>query len=266
MVARLLWEQDAAGSSPVTSTKNRGFDRIRKPQSRDTLRPFQTQRMRIKYMKVIIFKIHMCGMSERTISRKIMIDKPFKTITKFLNLSYCSKNNISTIGNLISHIKESDNGLFNLLGEFGIENFNVENIYIKHKGYLIGLQKDKSLSDVFTYFKKNILEFDYIYVTGGASREYHGYHFIVHPKEDCHRFTPHVHVKKDNVALRYYLKTFERFKDDKHLREHDRDEKKIIIPFLKKNKKWLWKEWDMYMNEYTPPVVTESGKQYCKES
>ncbi len=33
MVARLLWEQDAAGSSPVTSTKNSGFDRKNsKPQ------------------------------------------------------------------------------------------------------------------------------------------------------------------------------------------------------------------------------------------
>jgi hypothetical protein len=152
------------------------------------------------------------------------------------------------------------------LGEFGIENFNVENIYIKHKGYLIGLQEDKSLSDVFSYFKKNILEFDYIYVAGGASREYHGYQFIVHPKEDIHRYTPHVHVKKDSVALRYYLETFERFKGDKHLREHDRDEKKIIIPFLEQNKKWLWEEWDMYMNGYTPPIVTESGKQYCKET
>ena len=78
--------------------------------------------------------------------------------------------------------------------------------------------------------------------------------------------TPHVHVKKYNVAPRYYLKTFERFKDDKYLREHERDEKKIIIPFLEKNKKWLWEEWDMYMNGYTPPIVTESGKQYCKET
>ena len=33
MVARLLWEQDAAGSSPVTSTKISGFDRKNsKPQ------------------------------------------------------------------------------------------------------------------------------------------------------------------------------------------------------------------------------------------
>ncbi len=217
-------------------------------------------------MKVIIFKIHICGMSERDMSRKIMIDKPYKTITKFINMSYCLRNNIFTMGDLISHIKRSTNSLFDLLGDFGIENFNVENIYIKYNGYLIGLQENKYLSDIFSYFKRTILEFDYIYVAGGASREHHGYKFIVHPKEDIHRYTPHVHVQKYNIAPRYYLKTFERFKDDEYLREHERDEKKIIIPFLEKNKKWLWKEWDMYMNGYTPPIVTESGKQYCKET
>jgi hypothetical protein len=38
-------------------------------------------------MKVIVFKIHICGMSDKTISRKILIDKPFKTITTVLRLT-----------------------------------------------------------------------------------------------------------------------------------------------------------------------------------
>ena len=48
-------------------------------------------------MKAIIFKIHMCGMSNRTISHKIMIDKLFKTITKVLGLTDCLKNNVFTV-------------------------------------------------------------------------------------------------------------------------------------------------------------------------
>lgn len=217
-------------------------------------------------MKLLVLKIHICGMSSKNISHKILICKPFKTTTKLFNLSFCFRHKISTIADLISYTKKSVNGISDLLGDFGIENFNVENIYVKYKGYLIGLQENKSLSDIFTYFKKNVLEFNYICVAGGASRMYRGYKFIVHPNEDIHKYKPHVHVKKNGVAPRYYLDTFERFKGDKCLREHLRDEKKIIIPYLEKNRKWLLEQWDMYMNGYIPPAETESGKQFCKES
>ena len=50
MVARLLWELDAAGSSPVTSTKNRGFDR-KIEAAGETLRLFKNKegKMRSKF-------------------------------------------------------------------------------------------------------------------------------------------------------------------------------------------------------------------------
>ena len=217
-------------------------------------------------MKVIAFKIHMCGMSDRTISRKILIDKPFKTITKVLSLTYCLKNNISTVDELISYIKSSTVDITELLGEYFIDNFTVENIYIKHKGYLIGFQENKYLPDIFNYFKRGIIEFDYICVVGGASREHCGYKFIIHSNEEIHKNMPHTHVEKDGVSPRYLLDTFERIPTDEYLHEHSRDEKKIIQPFIKKNIKWFKEKWLMSVNGYIPPVETETGKQFCKET
>ena len=49
-------------------------------------------------------------------------------------------------------------------------------------------------------------------------------------------------------------------------REHKRDEKKIIIPTLKKNAKKLYAYWNQYINGYIPPEEDETGKQYYKES
>lgn len=217
-------------------------------------------------MKTVIFKIHICGMSSKTFSRKIMIYKPFKTITKSLRLAYCLQNNISTVEALIAHIKNTTNNLAHYLGEFGLDNFVVENVYIKHKGYLIGLQHNKRLTDIFQFFKKSIVVFDYILVAGGASCEYHGYKFIVHSNEDIHKNMPHVHVEKDGVAPRYHLGTLERIATDKYLPDHLRDEKKIIKPYIRKHIKWFNEKWLMSVNGYIPPVETETGLQYCKES
>lgn len=205
-------------------------------------------------------------MSNKNISRKIMICKPFKTITKSLRLECCLKNHISSVDSLISYIKTSTNNLSSYLGEFGLANFNVENIYIKHKGYLIGLQQNKNLIDIFNFFNKHIIEFDYIFVAGGASCEHHGYKFIVHSNEDIHRNMPHVHVERNGVAPRYLLDTLERIPTDKYLPEHVRDEKKIIKPYIKKNIKWFNEKWLMSVNGYIPPVESETGLQYCKES
>ena len=74
-----------------------------------------------------------------------------------------------------------------------------------------------------------------MYVAGGASREYHGYKFIVRSDEDRHKNMPHIHVEKDGVSPRYLLSNLERIASDKCLKDHLRDEKKIIKPYIKKN-------------------------------
>ena len=218
-------------------------------------------------MKLVIFRIHVCGMSMKRFSKKVMIDKPFKTITKIYSLKKCIDTGIVSIDDLVAFIKESNNNLPGLLDAFGIDNFKAENVYLRHRGYLVGFRQNKDILDVWNYFNRRFcLELDYIYVAGGASREHCGYKFIVHPREEIHKHTPHVHVEKDSVAPRYYLDTFIRFAGDKYLTEHQRDEKKIIKPYLKKHQNWFYEKWHMYLNGYIPPVEDEHGKQYCKES
>ena len=68
------------------------------------------------------------------------------------------------------------------------------------------------------------------------------------------------------MSVRYSLDTFKRFEQDIPSREHKRDEKKIIIPALKKNVKRLYGFWNQYMSGYIPPDEDENGKQYYKES
>jgi len=139
-------------------------------------------------------------------------------------------------------------------------------IYVRNKEYLWGLQRDKSFTELFIELAKDFLEFDCFCVFGGASRECCGYLFIVHPDETIHVYSPHVHVKKDGVSTRYDLETFKRYPEDKVTRAHIRDEKKVIVPFLKANKEWLQEKWNLAMLGYIPPIEDEQGKQFCNES
>ena len=90
--------------------------------------------------------------------------------------------------------------------------------------------------------------------------------FIIHPDEDIHKNTPHVHVRRDDEETRYYLESLERFPNDKVSRRFLKDEKKRIKPYLLKNKEKLYEYWNLYMNGYTTPAMNEEGKQYYKES
>lgn len=130
---------------------------------------------------------------------------------------------------------------------------------------MIGLQKDKQISEIQDYFGFDDVCLAF-FVVGGASIECHGYQFIVHPNEEIHRNTPHVHVRKGGNETRYYLETLSRFPKDKFSKGFQHDEKKIILPFLKEHQVELYTFWDMYMNSYVPPSVDQYGKQYYKES
>ena len=88
----------------------------------------------------------------------------------------------------------------------------------------------------------------------------------MHPNEAVHKHKPHVHVVKDDMSVRYSLETLERFPQDVFSREYKRDEKKIIIPALKKNQKKLWDYWNCYMGGYCSPTIDCQGKEYYKES
>ena len=147
------------------------------------------------------------------------------------------------------------------LGEYGVENLAAERVYICTPDVLIGMQEDKTLAELFEYFSTDNIQFAY-FLVGGASIHCSGYRFTVHPNEEIHRNTPHVHVCKDDKSVRYSLVTLERFEQDKLPHEYKRDEKKVIIPYLLKNQTKLIGYWNHYMNGYTVPDEDEYGRQY----
>lgn len=218
-------------------------------------------------MSKITLNIHFCaGMSGNTFSQTIMVDKPYDTIHTTFTWDDCLKLGIEHVSDLIEQTLKQNPTLQSEIGTYAIEQITYKNIYVASGRYLIGLQDDKKLADILADFGTDSLEFVYIYVAGGASMHHMGYLFVVHPREQIHAFNPHVHVVRDGISVRYSLDTFKRFPQDKYSREHDRDEKKIIRPYLQKNRDELMRYWNLAMNGYIPPVKDEEGHQYCKES
>lgn len=217
-------------------------------------------------MRKIIFKIHICGMTERNYTNRIMIYKPhrtFKHLFKIKNLDDCKEMRIS---NFIEKFRKSNEYQLCDQNYYSMDELNLQSIYIEHRGTLYSFQSDKRIVDIFRFFKTNKIKIVYFFVAGGASIYCDGYKFVIHPNEEIHRNTPHVHVEFHDMSVRYYLDTLGRFPGDKYSREYKRDEKKIIIPGLKRNQKLLWQYWNCYMNGYIPPEIDERGKQYYKES
>ena len=217
-------------------------------------------------MKRLIIQISISGMCEENFTDKINIYKPCATIERRISFPDFAEMKINRVSDLITYFKNNIDELENLIGAWGIENFNYQTIYIKHQDYLLGFQEDKLLSEIFEQFDTNKLVFIYIVVAGEASIHCAGYKFVIHPNESIHKHHPHVHVIRDDISVRYSLTSLERFPQDRPSREHLRDEKKTIIPTLIKNEKRLLDFWNLYMHGYIPPAEDEQGNQFYKES
>ena len=197
--------------------------------------------------------------SDRTFSDKIMIWEPLNKCAETFDFN---KLKITTVNEFINLVKNQES---EFLGEYGTENLSIDRIYIQAADILIGFREDKKLDNVFNDFSTDDLQLAY-FIVGGASIHCMGYKFVVHPNEDIHRNNPHVHVCKDDDSVRYSLLTLERFKKDYMPRTYARDEKKIIIPYLKKNQAKLMNYWNLYINGYTVPVEDEYERQFYPES
>ena len=210
-------------------------------------------------MKTITFVAYVCGMSEHTFSDKVMIYAPLSNYKR----SYTYEENTpKTVNEFLSIIRKD---AIEFLGEYDVKNLVAERVYISTPDVLIGMQEDKTFVELFEYFASENIQLVY-FLVGGASIHCSGYRFTIHPNEDIHRNTPHVHVCKNNTSVRYSLDTLERFEQDKLPREYKRDEKKIIFPYLLNNQEKLMGYWNHYMNGYTVPDEDECGRQYYPES
>lgn len=215
-------------------------------------------------MRKLIFNIYACGMSDKTFTKQIMIYRPFNTTTKIFSEEELRELGITYVSDLVEDIKR-DHTMRDVLGEWGLENISAKTIYIQHRKYLLGLLDNKTIEDIFEYFDSENLKLAYFIVVGGASiHNETSYRFTVHPDEDIHRHMPHVHVSKDDVEIRYSLETLQPI--DSLVNPHRRDNKKIIIPFLKKNQKKLLGFWQLYMDGYVSPAITQEGQQFYVES
>lgn len=210
-------------------------------------------------MKTITFTAYICGISENTFSDKIMIYQPLSNYKKSYTYEEITH---KTVNEFLGIIKKD---AIEFLGEHGTENLVAERVYISTIDAFIGMQEDKTFAELFEYFASESIQLVY-FLVGGASIHCSGYRFTVHPNEDIHRNTPHVHVCKDNMSVRYSLDTLGRFEQDELPREYKRDEKKIIKPYLLKNQQKLMEYWNHYMNGYTVPDEDECGRQYYPES
>lgn len=214
-------------------------------------------------MKELQFDLYFCGMGEKTFSEQIMIYKPHSSITKnFTDLSL-RWYKIASVGELIGCLKK-DIGIRESLGSWGLENFSTETVYIRYQAYLLGLQKDKLLSEIFRDFKADKLEFAHFIVGGASLHNETSYRFTIHPDEKVHEHMPHVHVSKAGVEIRYSLDTL--LPIDPLVPPHKRDNKRIITPFLQQNREKLLTLWNYYQKGYTIPQITQEGQQFYRES
>lgn len=216
----------------------------------------------IKSVTVTMYYSSGMPMAMEYFSDSIMIDKPYDMLERTYEIGKDINEN-TTIGELIQSFKTNFDCTSD---EYMDEILTVERAYIYTDCMLLGLLYDKSILQISKELANEDIDVVFFYVGGGASAEYQGFKFIVHPREEIHRNKPHVHVKKGENETRYSLETFERFPEDKCSREFLKKEKSVIIPYLKNHVDELMSLWNLYLNGYTSPEITVDGKQYYPES
>ena len=150
------------------------------------------------------------------------------------------------------------------LGTWGLQNFSVATVYIQYRDYLLGMQKDKTISAIFRDLETHQLEFAHFEVGGASIHSETGYRFTIHTDEKIHAHMPHVHVSKGGVEIRYSLETL--LPMDPPRNPHMRDDRKIIRPFLQHHQEQLFEMWRYYTKGYTVPEITQEGQQFYSES
>ena len=216
-------------------------------------------------MKRITFEIHYVnGMEDEFYSQDILIGKPKISVIFSFDEEELEYLSLRRVSDLIHHVKSVNHCVESMISESGMENFAVQTTYIKRPNYLLAFEEDKTLDQVFIDFQTDHLTFLHFYVSGGGSFEYRGYRFTVHSDEKIHKHMPHVHVIKDEESVRYSLITLKRIDDCSHV--FLRDEKKIILPALKKHLPRLQEYWTAAMGGYRPPEFDFNNKQYYPES
>lgn len=212
-------------------------------------------------MNGLTFSLYLCGMCERMFTDEIMIYAPHTSITRYFDNADLGYLNITTVNQMIGHIKKEPI-LSMAMGKHMVEELTVSRIYIQHKDYLLGLQEDKPLSMISSELNEDLLRLAF-FIVGGASANYDGYLYIVHPRERIHAYKPHVHVRREGKDIRYSLDTLDPL--DKLTNPHKKDNKRIRECIRAHSNMFIgW--WDEYMKGYMPPALSDDGRQYYSES
>lgn len=207
-------------------------------------------------MKMIIINFCQCGMSDKYFSKKIRIYKPNHTKRKIIFIN--KKNEHKTISEILQETKYIQSHQVDI---------KEKNFYVLKRNYLLKGIKQKTIKEISNYINKKILRI-YTFDVGGASEEYRGFLFIIHPDEKVHDHQPHLHVQKNNVSVSYILEknNVRRKKGNKGNKEINNAEKKVIIPFINKNFDKFMELWNDYMNGYDVPIINDNNEQYYDET
>ncbi len=214
-------------------------------------------------MRSIQFKVHFCGMNEELYAEHCMIYKPSHSLTRIYALDELADRSIVHISELIQYIK-SDNQIKEQLGDWAIEMLDVQTIFFKYNTYLLSLQEDKAIEQIFKDMDTDTLEMRFFVVGGASFHCERGYRFTIHSDEQIHRNMPHVHVAHAETEVRFSLETL--CPIDDMAQPHRRDYKKTILPYLKKNQSKLMELWNKNINGYTTPVLSENDDQFYSVS